>query len=142
MAGFEPANNGVKVRCLTAWLHLIAYGFVRNWITINQPTSTLECKGSPLKSLDDSADYPLNLLSFFKSCELTTPQFGQLRIVPYFVKCSFLMLLYFANKAVRLTPFTTAAYSILTGLADNAIQSLNSTVLGFVAPYSLAVFAH
>ena len=21
MAGFEPANDGVKVRCLTAWLH-------------------------------------------------------------------------------------------------------------------------
>ncbi len=24
MAGFEPAHNGVKVRCLTAWLHPIA----------------------------------------------------------------------------------------------------------------------
>ena len=26
MAGFEPAHGGVKVRCLTAWLHPIIWG--------------------------------------------------------------------------------------------------------------------
>ncbi len=25
MAGFEPTNDGVKVRCLTAWLHPIEW---------------------------------------------------------------------------------------------------------------------
>ena len=25
MAGFEPANDGVKVRCLAAWLHQLSY---------------------------------------------------------------------------------------------------------------------
>ena len=63
---------------------------------MNQPTSTLECKGSLLKSLDDSADYPLSLLSLFKSCELTTPQFGQLRLVPYCARYRFSKLLCFA----------------------------------------------
>ena len=52
-------------------------GFSRNWITKNQPTSTLECLGSFLKSLDDSADYPKFSCHYFKSCELTTSQFGQ-----------------------------------------------------------------
>ena len=26
IAGFEPTNNGVKVRCLTAWRYPIIYG--------------------------------------------------------------------------------------------------------------------
>ena len=26
MAGFEPTNDGVKVRCLTAWLHPYKWG--------------------------------------------------------------------------------------------------------------------
>ena len=29
MAGFEPASDGVKVRCLTAWLHPILGGRIK-----------------------------------------------------------------------------------------------------------------
>lgn len=41
-------------------------GFSRHRITNNRPTSTLEQTGLLLKSLDDSADCPINLLSLFK----------------------------------------------------------------------------
>ena len=39
MAGFEPANDGVKVRCLTAWLHPnIKANFTVGWIVGVEPT--------------------------------------------------------------------------------------------------------
>ncbi|AGL90963.1 Hypothetical Protein SLY_1054 [Strawberry lethal yellows phytoplasma (CPA) str. NZSb11] len=30
-AGFEPANHGVKVRCLTTWLWALVLSFLYYW---------------------------------------------------------------------------------------------------------------
>ncbi len=40
MAGFEPANDGVKVRCLTAWLHpnITNINHYVGWIVGVEPT--------------------------------------------------------------------------------------------------------
>ena len=40
MAGFEPANDGVKVRYLTAWLHPYKGGYSRRHVCFLSDTPT------------------------------------------------------------------------------------------------------
>ena len=35
IAGFEPANDGVKVRCLTAWLHPNGKEYTRLFLSLS-----------------------------------------------------------------------------------------------------------
>ena len=60
-AGFEPAHDGIKTRCLTAWLRPNFHTF--QWMLLKQPSNM--CPGGQL-SVQQHAGYSLCLLPVLK----------------------------------------------------------------------------
>ena len=60
-AGFEPAHDGIKTRCLTAWLRPNFHTF--QWVLLKQPSNM--CPGSQL-SIQQHAGCSLRLLPLLK----------------------------------------------------------------------------
>ncbi len=60
-AGFEPAHDGIKTRCLTAWLRPNLYAF--QWMLLKQPSNM--CPGGQLP-VQQHAGCGFGLLSALK----------------------------------------------------------------------------